>query len=111
MLFTKDAAKAVNECLEKSNKKALVLHIVHAGPTGRELHFDTTTELEDARLIDDVYLKVSDEDLNTFSELGVMFETDSNNKLIVTKKGKTCHSDRCCECDGSKTQCKCEERK
>ena len=110
MLFTKDAAKAVNECLKNANKKALVLYIVHAGPTGRELHFDTTNDLEGLRLIDDVYLKVSDNDLNTFKELGVMFETDSNSKIIVTKKGKTCHSNGCCACDGHKSQCKCEEK-
>ena len=109
MLFTKDAANSVNKCLNDANKKALVLTIVHAGPTGRELHFGTTNELEGLKFVDNVYLNISDEDLNTLYELGVMFELDEFGKLIVTKKGKTCQSNGCCSCDGTKKACKCVE--
>jgi len=111
MLFTKDAALAVNKCLLDAKKKALVLKIVHSGPTGRELHFDTTNDENGLVLIDGVFIKISPEDLETLYSLGVAFETDENHKIVVTEKGKTCHSNGCCNCDGTKKHCKCEEEK
>ena len=38
-----------------------------------------------------------------------MFELDEYDKLIVTKKGKTCQTNGCCSCDGTKKACKCVE--
>ena len=111
MLITKDAACAINKKLEENKKKALVLKILLQGPTGRELHFDTTDKEENLKFVDNVYLKISDDDLNTLYELGVMFECDKQGKLIVTKKGKTCEPNGCCKCDGSKHTCECTESK
>ncbi len=107
MLITKEASEAINKKLSDKDKKALVLKILLQGPTGRELHFDMTSEEDDLKFVDNVYLKISDEDLNTLYELGVMFECDENGKLIVTKKGKTCSPNGCCKCDGTKKTCEC----
>ncbi len=111
MLITSEAATAINKKLEEKGKKALVLKILLQGPTGRELHFDMCTETEGLKFVDNVYLKISDEDLDTLYELGVMFELDETGKLKVTKKGKVCEPNGCCKCSGSKKTCECVDEK
>ncbi len=107
MLITKEARDLLNKRLKEKGKKALVLKILLQGPTGRELHFDLTNDDNNLRLVDGVCLEINDEDLNTLYELGVMFECDESNKLIVTKKGVTCSKSGTCKCDGTKTTCEC----
>lgn len=107
MLITSEAATAINKKLEEKGKKALGLKILLQGPTGRELHFDMCEDKDNLKFVDNVYLDISDDDLNTLYDLGVMFELSEEGKLKVTKKGKVCEPNGCCKCTGSKKTCEC----